>query len=226
MHVAELFGEVARTLARHESLDATLDQIVHLAVESIHGCEFAGISLLRGRTVAPSATTGDVPRTIDLIQTEAQQGPCVDAIREHDLVHVRDLGSEERWPEFSPRAHAETGISSILSVRLFVEEDTMGALELYACKADAFDDVDVALASVFAAHAAVAMASARLEANLARKAETRDLIGQAKGMLMANTDLDDAAAFQVLRRASQRLNRKLVDVADDVVHRRSLEEGS
>ena len=123
---------------------------------------------------------------------------------------------EERWPKFATRAHEETGVRSILSLGLFVEGATMGALNLYSTKPDAFDDTDVARGSVFAAHAAVAMSARRREENLERKAESRDLIGRAKGILMARSNLDDEQAFQ-LRRASQRLNVKLIKVAGQVV---------
>ena len=100
----------------------------------------------------------------------------------------------------------------------------MGALNLYATKPAAFDATDVALASVFAAHAAVAMSASRREENLERKADSRDLIGQAKGLLMARSDLDDKGAFDLLRRASQRLNVKLVKVAEQVVDGRTIED--
>ena len=93
----------------------------------------------------------------------------------------------------------------------------MGALNLYSTKPDAFDETDVAMGSVFAAHAAAAMSAVRREEHLERKAETRDLIGRAKGILMARSDLDDDQAFDMLRRASQRLNVKLVAVAEQVV---------
>lgn len=215
---------MARRLAAHGTVEAVLDGIVHLAVDAVEGCEFAGISLVQGRKVSPSAATGDVPRTIDEIQSEVDDGPCIEAIRTHEIVLVSDLEQEARWPEFSTRAHAETGVSSIVSFRLFVEEDTMGALCLFACQTEAFDQTDLAMGAVFAAHAALAMSGARREENLLRKAETRDLIGRAKGMLMEGFDLDDEGAFSALRGASQRLNRKLVDIADDVVHRRPIED--
>ena len=82
------------------------------------------------------------------------------------------------------------------------------------------DIATAAWAAVFAAHAAVAMSSAKREKNLERKADSRDLIGRAKGILMARSDIDDDQAFELLRRASQRLNIRLVAVAEQVVERR------
>ena len=215
--VAQMFGEVARSLATHEDQQATLTKIVHLAVEHLESCDFAGISLVDGRKITSPASSNDLPRIVDSIQSEVGEGPCLDAIKEHEVFQTGDLAAEERWPKFATRAHEETGVRSILSLRLFVEEATMGALNLYSTKPDAFDDTDVALGSVFAAHAAVAMSAARREENLERKADSRDLIGRAKGILMARSNLDDEQAFQLLRRASQRLNVKLIKVAEQVV---------
>lgn len=220
VRVAEVFGQVARTLAAHHDLETTLDRIVHLAVESLEACEYAGISLVDRGTITSPAATSDLPRTVDRIQSESGEGPCVDAIKEHEVFTTGDLKDEERWPSFSARAYGETGVRSIVALRLFVEEHTMGALNLYSTSRDAFDDTDVALGSVFAVHAAVAMSSARREGSLEQKAESRDVIGQAKGILMARSGLTDDEAFALLRAASQRMNVKLRDVAQQVAEQR------
>jgi AmiR/NasT family two-component response regulator len=92
----------------------------------------------------------------------------------------------------------------------------MGSLNLYSTRPDAFDDTDVALGTIFAAHAAAAMSSAQHNRDLERKAASRDLIGRAKGILMARQHITDDEAFAVLRRASQRLNIKLAEIAQRV----------
>ena len=212
-----MFGQVARLLAGQASAQVTLDRIVNLAVEHLDGCDFAGISRIDGRKITSPASNNDVPSLVDAIQAEVGEGPCLDAIREHEVFQTGNLAAEQRWPRFATRANQETGICSILSIRLFVEEDTMGALNLYSRGRDAFGEVDVALGSVFAAHAAVALSASIREENLERKVESRDLIGRAKGILMARSDLTDEQAFDILRRASQRQNVKLVAVAHQVV---------
>jgi GAF domain-containing protein len=214
VQLAELFGGVARVLATCRDPQTVLEHIVRLAVEHLHGCEHAGISLVQGRQILSPAATGEVPLISDRLQSELGEGPCFDAIAEHAVFQTGDLRAEARWPRFSERCHRETGVLSILGVRLFVEEETIGALNLYSTLPDAFDDTDVALASVFAAHAAVAMSAARREEQLETKARHRDVIGRAKGILMARSGVDDETAFTMLRRASQRLNVKLYDVAD------------
>jgi GAF domain-containing protein len=214
IQVAETFASVARTLAEDPAdMQGALDKIVTLAVENLDACEFAGITMVeKGRVTSP-ASSNDLPRKVDEIQAETGEGPCVDAIKEHEVFQTGDLRNEVRWPMFSTRAHEETGIRSILSIRLFVEEDTFGALNLYSTLENAFDESDVALGSVFAVHASVAMSAARREHGLEQKAESRDVIGQAKGILMARSGVSDEEAFAMLKGASQRMNVKLRDVA-------------
>lgn len=217
VQVAETFAAVARTLAEdHDGLEGGLDRIVHLAVENLDACQFAGISLVeKGKITSPASSNG-VPRRVDEIQSATGEGPCIDAIKEREVFQTGDLRKEERWPNFSVRANEETGICSILSIRLFMEEDTMGALNLYSSMLHAFDDRDVALASVFAAHASVAMSAARREESLEQKAQSRDVIGRAKGILMARSGVTDDQAFAMLKAASQRMNVKLRDIAQRV----------
>jgi GAF domain-containing protein len=213
---AEVFAEVARQLLGEHRMGDTLQRIVELAVEHLEPCEYAGISFVEGRRITSPASSNDVPRTVDRIQAELLEGPCIDTIRNHEVFRTGDLTAEGRWPRFARRAFEETGVRSILAVRLFADRDTLGALNLYSSRADAFDDTDVAFAAVFATHAAVAMDSAKREANLERKAETRDLIGRAKGIVMSLQHVTDDAAFDMLRVASQRLNVKLTAVAQHV----------
>jgi GAF domain-containing protein len=224
VRVAETFGEVARALAAHSDVESILDRIVHLAVEHLDACEFAGITKIEKRSITSPASTGDVPKRVDEIQAETDEGPCLDAIKQQEVFETGDLGAEERWPNFAVKANDDTGISSILSVRLFIEEDTLGALNLYSRKKDAFDDSDAALGAVFAAHAAAALQSSRREQGLEAKAQSRDLIGRAKGILMARSNITDDEAFTMLRQASQRMNIKVRDVADRIAEGKLLYE--
>lgn len=220
VQVAETFAGVARALAEyHADLQGALEKIVDLAVETLNACEFAGISLVEGGQITSPVCSNDIPRTLDKLQSETGEGPCIDAIKEHEVFQTGDLRNERRWPEFSRRAHDETGISSIVGLRLFVEKDTMGALNLYSTARDAFDASDVALGSVFAVHASVAMATARREESLEQKAQSRDVIGRAKGILMAQSAVTDDEAFELLKRASQRMNVKLRDIAQGIAEK-------
>ncbi len=225
VELAQTFAEVARALLDEHEVDSTLDRICELAVTTVDACQAAGISIVEGKRISSRSTTNDVPRIVDGIQSETQQGPCVDAIKEHEVFLTGSLSQEQRWPDFAQRAYDETGVESILSVRLFASEDTFGALNLYSSERDAFDDEDIAVASVFAAHAAVALATARREEQLEGKADSRDITGMAKGIVMARQDVTEDEAFEILRRASQRMNVKLRDLADQIVHPPAVETG-
>jgi GAF domain-containing protein len=220
IELAREFGQIARILIAEAGTQATLQRIVSLAVETIDGCEHAGISVIEGKEVTSPASSDEVPAVVDRIQSETGEGPCVDAIREHQLFQTGQLSLEKRWPNFTPRAVAESGIESILSLRLFAE-GTMGALNLYSTQVEAFDDRDVAIATVFAAHAAVAWSTSQMIENLKTGMVTRQLIGQAVGLLMVRQDMTETDALDVLRRASQRLNVKLRQVAESIVHPQS-----
>lgn len=217
VELAESLAEVARLLRAEDDVDATLTKLVHLAVETLAACEHAGISLIRRRRVSSGPRTDDVPATIDDLQSEVGEGPCLDAMREHETLRTGRLSQEERWPEFSRRAHAETGIESILSLRLFIEEDTMGALNLYSSKVDAFGEDDTAIGSAFAAHGAIAMANARDEENLQGALDSRVIIEQAKGKLSAARGISMEAAFELLRDQARGNSVTIHSVAQAVV---------
>lgn len=155
------FATIARLLAAAHDTQMVLDEIVRLAVKHLEPCTFAGISLVESRKITSPAASSDAASIIDQIQAETDQGPCLDAIRDHEVFQTGDLSTEDRWPKFADRAHAETGVRSILSLRLFMEDDTYGSLNLYSTVTDAFDSSDVALGEVFASHAAVAMRATR-----------------------------------------------------------------
>lgn len=217
----EAFAEVARALLAEADVQHTFQKIVDLAVETIDGCDHAGVSVLHGKEIRTPAASDDVPRAVDAIQYETGEGPCLDAIREHEVFESGDLTHERRWPKFAGRARGETGVTSVLSLRLFVAGDTFGALNLYSKAEHAFNDQSRAAGAVFATHAAVALASAMHDEQMEEALESRDVIGQAKGMLMVREGVDADEAFEMLRRASQRLNVKLRSVAGSIVDRGS-----
>jgi transcriptional regulator with GAF, ATPase, and Fis domain len=220
MDLATTFGDIARALVAEQDAHATLHRIVQFAVETIDACEHCGVSIVEGRHVRSPAASDAVPALVDRLQSETGEGPCVDAIKDHEVFQTGRLSEETRWPNFAHRASTESGIESVLSLRLFVDADTMGSLNLYSAQPDAFDEYDVAFGAVFAAHAAVAWSTSRTIDNLRKGLQTRELIGEAVGILMARQDVSEAEAFKIMMRASQRLNVKLRLIAEDVVRPR------
>lgn len=217
--LAAVFADVARSLLGEHSLEATLGRICEVAVSVVPGCEAAGTSIVRGRQIDTLAATGALPRRLDELQHETGEGPCLDAIRQREVFETGDLAAEARWPRFAPRAVQESDIRSVLSIRLYAEEDTYGALNMYASSVDAYGEEAHAVGGILAAHGSVAFARMREreQADLLQLAiDSRDVIGQAKGILMQRRGVTAAQAFTLLVRASQQLNRRLRDVAEDV----------
>ncbi|MGV9365568.1 GAF and ANTAR domain-containing protein [Amycolatopsis sp. NPDC003731] len=212
---------IARTLQAEPDVDSTLAAIVKAAVDHVDGAEYAGISLIeKGGGVRTVTSTDQVVATLDEIQQRTRQGPGLDAIADHQVYRTGDLTQEARWPDFSPEA-ARTGIRSLLSYRLFVTDTTLGALNLYARARNAFSDRTEADGTLFATHAAIALAGAQTEAQLYTAVESHDVIGMAKGILMERHDLGPADAFRMLVESSQQTNLKLHQVAAWLVeHRR------
>lgn len=217
IELAETFAAVARALLAEPTLDATLHRIVMSAVETIDGCQSAGISLISRRKVTTPAASDETPLRVDAIQYETGEGPCLSAIRDHEVFCTDDLASEDRWPAFSARTAEETGVHSMLAFRLFAEEDTMGALNLYSTTPAAFRRDAQVIGSVFAAHAAVALSNAREVDGLQKALDSRALIEQAKGIIMFSTGRTSEEAFQLLAEQSQALNEKVRDVAAGIV---------
>lgn len=216
-HLGDTMSRVARELQeQHGDVEATLQAITGAAVSTVPGADECSVSYVIGRSkVEPRAATGDLPRELDALQQELQQGPCLDAIWENMVVRVDDLGSEERWPAFAARA-AEQGIGSMMCFQLFVAGDQLGAMNLFSRRPHAFDGDGQEIGQVFAGHAAVALAGAEHEEHLRSGMNSRDLIGQAKGILMERFRLTADQAFGVLSRVSQEMNRKLVDIAGEL----------
>src|SRR5215213_4217288 len=215
--LAEDFGELARSLEEQDDPDVMLAEIIAAAVAMVPGVDEGSISVVTGRrNIGSQAPTGDLPMQVDALQEETQQGPCLDAAYKQLTVRVADMASETRWPEFTRRA-SQAGAASMLSLQLYVEGDNLGALNLYSRTPNAFDDESEQVGLLFASHAAVAFASVRKEAQLAEAVASRDLIGQAKGILMERYKISPERAFLVLTRVSQGSNRKLHDMAAELV---------
>ncbi len=131
-------------------------------------------------------------------------------------MHIPDLGAESRWPQFTAAA-VEAGIGAMLCFPLFVAEATLGALNLYASRTGAFDAHARFTGLIVATHAAVAITGARQEETLTAALAHRDIIGQAKGIVMERFHLDAPRAFALLARLSQTENIKLRDIAEQLV---------
>ena len=217
--LVEAFTELAQALFEGSDADAVLEHLVGQATRVINGCEYASVSLLGpgGRIHTPVATDPLVVE-LDELQYETGEGPCVEATKQPaPAVYGSDVAHDARWPSFGPRAGA-LGIGSLASYKL-AANGSVGALNLYARPPDAFDERDRESSYLLAVYASVLLASTHLRVQatqLQEALESRDVIGQAKGILMERERVTANDAYDMLRRASQHLNRKLRDLAEDI----------
>jgi transcriptional regulator with GAF, ATPase, and Fis domain len=215
--VAVRLADMARDLLSQDSVQATLDRITEHAVKLVEGCDAAGILVVRKREVLTIASTDNVARVSDRLQVELREGPCFDATTQKQHVYrIADMTIGDFWPEYTPRAR-ELGIGSMMGFLLFTTgTDNLGALNMYSQRPDAFTEDSERIGLMVASHAAVALASARQEANLRVALDTSRTIGEAIGIVMARHKTTETEAFELLLQASQTTNTKLRNVAETV----------
>lgn len=208
--LAVRLGQLARSLQAEGDQELMLEEVIRAAVELVPGADHGSISRVIGRSqVIPEHSTGPLPVQLEIAQTELGQGPCLDSIYEQVTVRLSDTATDRRWPDFSRRAHA-LRVRSMLAVQLYVDGDNnLGSLNLFGTEPDASDDESEHIGLLFAAHAAIALAGSQAVTSLHQAVASRDLIGQAKGILMERHQLTADQAFRVLTRVSQHENRKL-----------------
>lgn len=215
--LATLMAEIAQELQGERS-QTTVEAIVSRAVEVVPDGEEASLTLRsRRQGLTTLAATSPLARTVDALQYELDEGPCMEAAEDAEWYCSGHTDTDPRWPAWGPRA-AESGVLSFLSVPLLVRGQRMGALNLFATQADRFGDPgdrDVAL--IFAVHAAQALASARLVSGLEVALSSRHEIGVAQGILIERFGLDLDQAFSVLRRISSQTNTKISSIAHRIV---------
>jgi GAF domain-containing protein len=183
----------------------------------VPGTSWAGISRVHGRNVTAEVPSDPIAAALDQLQTQLGEGPALSALSDRQPVFIKDLTEETRWPNFVATA-TRLGVHCLLSFRLFVIGESLGALNLYGAAPEALTQDSIATGEILAQHAAVAMAGASAEEQLHSAVASRDIIGQAKGILMNRDNLTGLQAFATLTRASQETNIRLVDVAEWLVN--------
>jgi GAF domain-containing protein len=206
------------------TLGDTLLRVSEMAC-SITPAKYAGITMIVEGSAQTGVFTNPEAAEIDEAQYRSGEGPCMYAFRHQQIYRIDSTADDERWPEFAQTALAH-GIHSTLSVPLAARGSRLGALNLYAEGVGAFTEAHEHAVPIFADQASIVLANAQvywdarqLGENLAEAIKTRETISQAVGILMAGGGRSPDAAFQVLASASQRENRKVRDIAEEIVTR-------
>ncbi len=218
--LAKRMAALARDLAMPLSLDAVLNGVTSTVLEVIPGAEVAGFLLFtKAGKYETQAATSDLMYQIDNLQVEYGEGPCVEAALDELIVRTDDFRTEQRWPRYCAEV-AKLGLRSALSFKLYTSQRNAGALNIFSTKPNAFGPDDEGVGQVLAAHAAAAILAGRQGEQLKSALSSRDLIGQAKGVIMERFNVDAVRAFEMLRELSQSANVKLVDIAQQVIDTR------
>jgi GAF domain-containing protein len=206
-----------------ETIGTTVELVTSLAVETIPGTAGAGVSLVDAEGKRSVAASHRMVERADGLQYEFDDGPCLTAARDRVTVRIDDVAAESRWPQWT-RAVAEVGVRSMLSVPLVAAGAGIGAIKVYSGAPSTYDARAEQVLELFAKQAAILLANAQtladarqLNVQLTGALQSRDIIGQAKGILLAQGAVDDVAAFAMLVNASQRANTKLHAVARQLV---------
>jgi GAF domain-containing protein len=216
--VAQAIAAAARSINHTQSLDETLQAIAYVARDSVPGFDHVGISTLhKDGKVETKAATGHLVYELDALQYDLGEGPCVETLREVEVVSAPSIRHDQRWPRYVPGA-VKAGLRSQLAVRLYLDgEGTLGGLNLYSTTSDEVSPEAESTAELFAVHAAIGLDYARERDTLNQALQSRKVIGQAIGMVMERYGMAEDRAFAFLVRASSHSNLKLRDIAQDLV---------
>ena len=198
--------------------ETVIAELAENAAVEIPGAQYAGVTVTRNaKHIDTPAATHKWPILLDEIQQRHREGPCLTAAWEEKTIHVADLETDERFPLYARDVLTQTPIRSVMAFQLFIAGETMGALNVYAEQAHAFAAETKTIGLIFAAHSSVAWNAARRDDQFKRALASRDMIGQAKGMIMERYGVDAVRAFELLRKLSQDSNVPLIQVATEVV---------
>ncbi len=230
--LAREFVRLAEHLSAAETVHGVLERVVWAAIRVVPGADLASVTMRAADGLHTPVRTDSLASRLDEEQYRLDEGPCIDSTRNPGLgvTFSGDLGSGREFPAFGPLA-AGLGVHSVLAAGLFPHGGAaprLGSLNVYSRTAGGLDELDRDLALVLAAHASTAlgatMASTAVELELAQMKQalsSRDVIGQAKGILMERRGISADEAFDTLRKASQALNVKLAQIAETLVERRA-----
>lgn len=212
-------------IGTQESREATMSTIAALACGIHDGCDLVSITMIDRERPHTAAATDPDAIALDNVQYKSGTGPCLEAMREGRIVRVATLSDDTRFPGVAAAA-VELGIASSLSTPLVVDGAVVGGLNYYSRTTNGFGAIDEALSAAFAAQAAVVASNARdywavaeTSKQLQHALASRAVIEQAKGILMGVQHCTPDEAFDILRRSSQRENRKLREIAEELVQR-------
>jgi hypothetical protein len=216
----EAFASLAKLVYAGSGSAEILDAICRAAVDVIPGADHACISTLDdNEQLQTQASSDDVARLMDRLESEAQEGPCLDSIVEDSVQHDADITNETKWPRLAELTLSRTPVRGMVGYQLMDGLGSRAAFNVFSDTPGALTQEAADVGAVLAAFTSVALAAAERQTNaenLRRGLESNREIGKAVGLLMAAHKVNDEEAFHILRRASSRTNTKLAVLADKI----------
>lgn len=228
LELHDALGELHSLVLGVAEVETFLEEVASLAAAAVETEVSCGITTRHDHRPVTSAASDQRAAAVDEAQYSNGAGPCLEAMASGLVVDVPDQVDDRRWGPYREAALA-LGVKCSLSLPLFVDRVSIGALNLYGFKAPGtFSGNARHRADVFAGQASTAFTLALRfndQAERTRQLDdalhSRSVIDQALGILMAQQRCDSPAAFDLLRQRSQSSNRKMRDVATELVERAS-----
>lgn len=221
--IAAVQVQMGSALLSEQTVARTFELVTELTVRTVRSAVAVSVTVQTSDEPRTATASDPVARDLDEVQYATEDGPCLEALQRRVIVNTALTTARERWPEFVDAA-TTSGMGSILSIPLVARERSLGGLNIYSPEPSPFTEEEQTTASLLAEQGAAVLANAvafsdaaTVNTQLLDALETRDRIGQAKGILMERESCSADAAFDILRRASQRTNRKLREVAEDLI---------
>ena len=224
--IPDALGRLSRLRLKDHTMGSALQEVAEVTKIAVPGASEVSVTLVKKNVADTAACTGELALQLDEGQYERGYGPCLDAATLGEMMHIDDMATETRWADYTKEAVRRGALSS-LSMPLVVHEDqeVSAALNIYSTSAHAYDEAAQRNAGDVASAAESLLAnlyqhdsSRQLVRQLAQALESRPVIDQAKGILMRDRGCTASESFDLLVAASQRTNRKLRVIAQDVVN--------
>jgi hypothetical protein len=210
-------AELVDALAGGASIGDVLTRLIAASVALVPGAGCAKISVIEHGRLCSIAATSQLTSSLDSAQQAAGQGPCLDAISAQKLIRCDDLGNDARWPRFADAA-TTAGVRSVLSCPMDIRANSAATFSLFAFRAHTFGVESEAITTMLANHAAIALVHEKQARQFKAALASRDVIGQAKGMIMERFRVNAPRAFAMLAAISQETNTPVRDLAAKLVH--------
>lgn len=217
--LADVASRMSRLLLARQTVQTVLGLLTSLIQETLPGTTAAGVTLIDAAGRRTTAASDPVAERADSLQYELDEGPCLTAWRDRRPVRIDDLDQDRRWPRWGPAA-AALGIRSVLSTPMLAGPETLGAIKAYSTRPDRYGVREIGVLGLFAEQAAVLLTEVRSGEAIERSTgqfaaalRDRDILGQAKGVLLARGSADGDAAYAALLQAARRSDLPVLEVA-------------